>query len=43
MNEPEKPQNLDKMLKKSPASNVWAENFKNIWSFLELFKSYKIE
>ena len=28
-NEPQKPQNLSKMLRKFPASNVWAAIFKN--------------
>ena len=29
-NEPEKPQNLQKMLRKSPASNAWAAILKNV-------------
>ena len=28
-NEPQKPQNLNKMLRKSPASNAWDAIFKN--------------
>ena len=35
-------QNLKKMLRKFPASNAWAAVF-NLYFFLELFNSYKIE
>ena len=38
-----RPKNIKKMLRKSPASNAWAEIFKNAALELELFKSYKIE
>ena len=37
------PRKLKKMLRKSPASNVWAAIFKKADFFLMLFKSYRIE
>ena len=37
-NEPQKSRKLKKMLRKSPALNLLAANFKNAVFFIELFK-----
>ena len=37
-NEPQKSRKLKKMLRKSPALNLLAANFKNAVFFMELFK-----